>query len=78
MEESKGEPNEHSRFIADFSNEDRFSNNLIEHTRMHVHLVGGPQGGYDCFYSKVVKMDASWFIEFVSFVRENWQWVPLP
>lgn len=74
MEESKGEPNEHSRFIADFSNEDRFSNNLIEHTRMHVHLVGGPQGGYNCFYSKVVKMDASWFIEFVSFVRENWQW----
>ena len=41
---------------------------------MHVHLVGGPQGGYDCFNSKVVKMDASWFIEFVSFVRENWQW----
>lgn len=41
---------------------------------MHVYLVGGPQGGYDRFYSKVVKMDASWFIEFVSFVRENWQW----
>lgn len=41
---------------------------------MHVHLAGGPQGGYDCFYSKVVKMDASWFFEFVSFVRENWQW----
>ena len=74
MEEPKGERNEHSRSIAEFSNEDRFSNNLIEHTRMHVHLVGGPQGGYDCFYSKVVKMDASWFIEFVSFVRENWQW----
>lgn len=74
MEESKGERNEHSRSIAEFSKEDRFSNNLIEHTRMHVHLVGGPQGGYDCLYSKVVKMDASWVIEFVSFVRENWQW----
>lgn len=37
-------------------------------------LLGDHKAGMTIYRCKVVKMDASWFMEFVGFVRENWLW----
>ena len=37
-------------------------------------LLGDHKAGMTIYRCKVVKMDASWFMEFVGFVRENWHW----
>lgn len=37
-------------------------------------LLGDHKAGMTAFIVRWFEMDASWFMEFVGFVRENWQW----